>query len=174
MINVIFLLWLCQPMRTSGRITSARRYKIFVSSDEGWSRIFRILNYARTRMYEREKVKVYKKDEGRWGQRKIKERKWPILLWIVDIKSESADLNKCLFESADLNKCLKWIYFAASSFSSWLFLGTLSLMNKWTSTVKTTKFPVSRTQSWDLILGRMIWIPYHYQCICTEILYYTF
>ena len=24
-------------MRTSGRITSARRYKIFVSSDEGWS-----------------------------------------------------------------------------------------------------------------------------------------
>ena len=34
-INVSFLLWLCQPMRTSGRITSANRYKIFVSSDKG-------------------------------------------------------------------------------------------------------------------------------------------
>ena len=33
-INVSFLLWLCQPMRKSGRITSANRYKIFVSSDK--------------------------------------------------------------------------------------------------------------------------------------------
>ena len=35
-IIVSFLLWLCQPMRKSGRITRPKRYKIFVSSDKGW------------------------------------------------------------------------------------------------------------------------------------------
>ena len=32
-------------MRTSGRITSAKRYKIFVSSDKGWCGIDRIEIY---------------------------------------------------------------------------------------------------------------------------------
>ena len=36
-------------------------------------------------------------------------------------------LYECLIHRCSAQK---WIYFAASSFSSWLFLGTLSLMNK--------------------------------------------